>query len=53
MKRKSNDINGVESGTTYVLYVENGFITCLEGTAFGDEMFPEKIEWFRIRNDAF
>ena len=36
------DINRLQHGIGFVLFVENGFITCLEGYAY-DEPFPEDI----------
>lgn len=39
---------GVEVGAGFVLYIENGLITMLEGYIYGDDSWPEKITEYRV-----
>ena len=42
-KRQWN-INGLQHGSDYILWIKNGFITCLEGFSY-NEPWPNEILW--------
>lgn len=37
-------INGLQHGSDYILWIKNGFITCLEGFSY-NEPWPDEILW--------
>ena len=37
-------INGLQHGSDYILWIKNGFITCLEGFSY-NEPWPNEILW--------
>lgn len=37
-------INGLRYGSDYILWIENGFISCLEGFSY-NEPWPDEILW--------
>ena len=37
-------INGLQHGSDYILWIKNGFITCLEGFSY-NESWPDEILW--------
>jgi len=43
------DIDGLEYGAGFVLFVEDGIITVLEGYSTANESWPESIERFSLR----
>ncbi len=38
------NINGLQRGSDYILWIKNGFITCLEGFSY-NEPWPNEILW--------
>ena len=38
------NINGLKRGSDYILWIKNGFITCLEGFSY-NEPWPDEILW--------
>lgn len=44
----ATDVNGVGHGVDFVLYVDDGLITMLEGFTFGDEKWPNELTYYKI-----
>jgi hypothetical protein len=42
------DIDGMEHGAGFVLFIDNGLLTMLEGYSNANENWPEKISSFRL-----
>ena len=42
------DIEGLENGAGFVLYVKHGALNALEGYSF-EEPWPKEIAWFQLR----
>ena len=40
------EINGLQNGSDYILWIKNGFISCLEGFSY-NEPWPKEILWCR------
>ena len=38
------NINGLQHGSDYILWIKNGFISCLEGFSY-NETWPDEILW--------
>ncbi len=44
----SADIEGLQFGVGFVLFVRGGFIDCLEAHLWGDDQWPERIEHYSL-----
>ena len=44
----SASIQGIAQGAGFVLFVDDGVLNCLEGFAYGEELWPDKVERFEL-----
>lgn len=43
------DVRGMEHGAGFVLFIDDGLITMLEGYSLANESWPESPEWYGLR----